>query len=138
MPVGWPGWGAVAGASGLHMHAVIEIPLGQTVGGIQLFGDDPSVAYDVFAVHVPTGKPTLLGSGTLGPVVNLQDYTASELDYLLVRRRLRAGRQAASEGSSSTRSSAASIAARSFDSVPDSDKWLLAWFERNTVFSSAA
>jgi hypothetical protein len=79
------GWGAVAGASGLHMHAVIEIPLGQTVGGIQLFGDDPSVAYDVFAVHVPTGKPTLLGSGTLGPVVNLQDYTASELDYLLVR-----------------------------------------------------
>jgi hypothetical protein len=36
-------------------------------------------------VHVPTGKPTLLGSGAVGAVVNLQDYTADALDYLLVR-----------------------------------------------------
>lgn len=79
------GWGAVAGAANVSMHAVVEIPMGETVGGIQLFGSDPAVTYDVFAVHVPTGKPTLLGSGALGAVVNLQDYTSDALDYLLVR-----------------------------------------------------
>jgi hypothetical protein len=77
------GWGAVA-ASNLSMHAVVEVDPGTTVGGIQLFGD-AALAFDVFAVHVPTGHPVPLGSGTLGAVVDLQDYTASHLDYLLVR-----------------------------------------------------
>ncbi|MEM7310854.1 MAG: hypothetical protein AAF682_29555 [Planctomycetota bacterium] len=79
------GWGAVPGAAGLAMHAIVEVPAGEIVGGIRLWGSDPAITYDVFAVHMPTGSPTLLGGGSVGDFADLTDYAASDVDYLLVR-----------------------------------------------------
>ncbi len=79
------GWGAVAGADALEMHAVVQLPRGGTASAIHLFGNDPTVTFDAFAVYIPTGQPIPLGSGTIGTLLDVVDYTASDADYLLIR-----------------------------------------------------
>jgi hypothetical protein len=78
-------WGAVSGGTGLKLHAIVEVPAGQTVSHVVLWGDTPGLSYSVFAVHAPTGSPTLLGGGVLGATVDLTDYTATVLDYVSIR-----------------------------------------------------
>ena len=59
---------------------------GQTVKSVILYGDDSSTTFTVFRVAVGTGTPTSLGSGTVGELLNIDDFSSSNnASYLLIQ-----------------------------------------------------
>jgi hypothetical protein len=83
---GASGWGVDPVDGNQELVAFPTVPLGETVASLILRGQNTSVTFTVHSVVISTGVATSLGSGTVGTLLNITDFTnATNTEYLLVR-----------------------------------------------------
>ncbi|MHC5209261.1 MAG: hypothetical protein ACYTG2_00915 [Planctomycetota bacterium] len=57
-----------------------------TVASLIVYGEDTAVTFDVYSVAVATGVATSLGSGTVGTLLDITDFTSGDQDDYMVLR----------------------------------------------------
>ena len=83
---GASGWGVEPVDSTTELIAIPTITKNKTVASVIVYGEDTAVTYSVYSVALSTGTPTLLGSGTVGTLLDITDFTSgNQADYLLFR-----------------------------------------------------
>ncbi|MHC5209263.1 MAG: FG-GAP repeat domain-containing protein [Planctomycetota bacterium] len=83
---GVDGWGVDPVDAIQDLIAIPVTPRNATLRSLTVYGEDPSVTYDVYSVAVETGTPTLLGSGTVGTLLDISDFITTNYDnYMLLR-----------------------------------------------------
>jgi len=51
-----------------------------------VYGEDSAVTFSVYSVAVATGTSTLLGSGTVGTLLDITDFTTgNQANYMVIR-----------------------------------------------------
>lgn len=63
-----------------------SIRTGVTIRSLIVYGEDTAVTYSVYDVTIATGTPTLLGSGTVGTLLDITDFSNGNQDSYLVLR----------------------------------------------------
>jgi hypothetical protein len=79
------GVGVEVGQSGQRLVASVRVPTGERIGSAIVYGSDPGLAYEVCRVELASGARTVLGSGFVGSLLDLEpEHVGSAGDYLLV------------------------------------------------------
>lgn len=71
---GASGWGVDPVGAGAKLYCAPPITNVQPVASLVLHGDDPTVTYTVYQVHIVTGSPVVLGTGTVGTLLDITDF----------------------------------------------------------------
>jgi hypothetical protein len=83
---GASGWGIDPIDATQDLMAIPPVTASATIKSVIIHGEDSAVTYSVYSVAMSTGTPTLLGSGTVGTLLDITDFTAaSHANYLLIR-----------------------------------------------------
>lgn len=83
---GTSAWGIAPASPSEQLIAIPEMTGNATVRSIILYGSDPSVTFEVYNVEVRTGTPTLLGTGNVGTLLDIQDFFSRDFHhYLLIK-----------------------------------------------------
>jgi hypothetical protein len=83
---GASGWGIDPIDATQDLIATPETNRNSVIRSLIVYGEDTSVTYDVYSVAMSTGTPTLLGSGTVGTLLDITDFVTLDYDnYLLLR-----------------------------------------------------
>ena len=83
---GASGWGIDPAATVQELMAFPEVAKGVTIGSLIVHGEDTAVTFTAYSVAISTGTPTSLGSGTVGTLLDITDYTNSDSTTYLVLR----------------------------------------------------
>ncbi|MHC5209259.1 MAG: FG-GAP-like repeat-containing protein [Planctomycetota bacterium] len=83
---GASGWGIDPIDATQDLIAVPDLPSNSTIRSLIVFGEDTAVTYDVYSVSIATGAPLALGSGTVGTMLDIVDFTSGQTENYLVLR----------------------------------------------------
>ncbi len=82
---GLAGWGVDPTGSGSHVIAVLDVPPGTSIDRVEVYGEDPTVTFEVLHVDLTTGGVGLRGSSTVGTPFDPSDFFLTSTQYLAVR-----------------------------------------------------
>jgi hypothetical protein len=83
---GASGWGVDPIDAVQDLIAMPQVARSTTIRSLIVYGEDTGVTYDVYSVAVSTGAATLLGSGTVGTLLDITDFSSGDADnYLALR-----------------------------------------------------
>jgi hypothetical protein len=83
---GTTGWGIEPIDTTQDLIAIPPVFNETSIRSVLVYGEDPTVTYSVYSVSLVTGVSTLLGSGTVGTLLDITDFQAdNQVNYLLFR-----------------------------------------------------
>lgn len=83
---GASGWGIEPIDAVEDLVAIPDVKSASTVKSVIVYGEDTAVTFSVYSVAVTTGAATLLGSGTVGTLLDITDFVCGDQDNHLVLR----------------------------------------------------
>jgi len=83
---GASGLGVDPGDAAQELIAFPRVSQGDTIASLIVHGEDSGVTITVYSVAIATGTPTSLGTGSVGTLLDITDYTNSDSTTLLMIR----------------------------------------------------